>query len=128
LWISKSNCKNDTFTCAVNSIIKLNEVTAHAGEPEKGNPALAIASLLINLMLLFSPIFQKREYCLINQQSILKWEKPTVCLVTEEVHFTVRSDSNSQMKVELSSEKLAINSKGHQLECNILGQKVFANK
>jgi metal-dependent amidase/aminoacylase/carboxypeptidase family protein len=44
-WISKNQIivKNDTFTCAVNSIIiKLEGITAHAGEPEKGiNPALA---------------------------------------------------------------------------------------
>jgi metal-dependent amidase/aminoacylase/carboxypeptidase family protein len=49
LDIKKSDySKNDTFTCAVNSIIiKLEGITAHAGEPEKGiNPAMAIASIL----------------------------------------------------------------------------------
>jgi hypothetical protein len=39
LDIQKSDySKNDTFTCAVNSIIiKLEGITAHAGEPEKGS-------------------------------------------------------------------------------------------
>jgi hypothetical protein len=52
-------------------------------------------------------------------------KKPTVFRLGE-VHFTVRSDSNSQMKVLRSSlETGAINSKEHQLECNILWTEGF---
>jgi metal-dependent amidase/aminoacylase/carboxypeptidase family protein len=69
--------KNDTFTCAVNIIIKLEGITAHAGEPEKGiNPAMAIASIMqFNT---FKLTFQKKimpDYSIYTM-----WEKSTVFL------------------------------------------------
>jgi hypothetical protein len=45
----------------VNSIIiKLEGITAHAGEPEGINPAMAIASIITNSILLFKLTFQKK--------------------------------------------------------------------
>jgi hypothetical protein len=70
----------------------LDGITAHAGEPERVNP-VAIASVY-NLILLFRLTFRK-NYCLISL--FTKWVKNTVFLELE-VHFTVRSDSNSQMR------------------------------
>jgi hypothetical protein len=49
--------KNDTFTCAVNSIIIKLDGIAHAGEPEK-DQILAIASIIPNSILLFRLTFQ----------------------------------------------------------------------
>jgi hypothetical protein len=86
------------------------------------NPALAIASIINQFDAIIQPDILKEKYCLIKQ-SILKWEKKPhgVSAGDGEVHFTVRSDSNSNEKKKLRSsrETSAINSKGHQLECNI---------
>lgn len=122
--------KNDTFTCAVNSIIiKLNGVTAHAGEPEKGiNPALAIASILNQFDAVIQSDISKKEYCLITPIHVEMGKKAYgVSAGAGEVHFTVRSDSNSQMKkVETTLEKLAHSiAKEHQLECNIAWTQSF---
>jgi metal-dependent amidase/aminoacylase/carboxypeptidase family protein len=61
----------------VNIIIKLEGITAHAGEPEKGiNPAMAIASIMqFNT---FKLTFQKKimpDYSIYTM-----WEKSTVFL------------------------------------------------
>jgi amidohydrolase len=116
--------KNDTFTCAVNSIIiKLNGVTAHAGEPEKGiNPALAIASIINQFDTIIQSDISKEEYCLITPIYTEMGKKAYgVSAGAGEVHFTVRSDSNLQMKkVESTLEKLAQSiAKEYKLECNI---------
>ncbi|UQD56729.1 amidohydrolase [Flavobacterium sp. K5-23] len=116
--------KNDTFTCAVNSvIIKLNGVTAHAGEPEKGiNPALAIASIITQFNKIIQADISKEDYCLVTPIYTEMGKKAYgVSAGAGEVHFTVRSDSNLQMKkVEITLEKLAQSiAKEHQLECNI---------
>jgi len=122
--------KNDTFTCAVNSIIiKLNGVTAHAGEPEKGiNPALAIASIINQFDAIIQSDISKENYCLLTPIYTVMGKKAYgVSAGAGEVHFTVRSDSNSQMKkVETTLEKLAQSiAKEHQLECNIVWTQGF---
>jgi amidohydrolase len=116
--------KNDTFTCAVNSIIiKLNGITAHAGEPEKGvNPALAIASIIKEFDAIIQSDISKEDYCLITPIYTEMGKKAYgVSAGAGEVHFTVRSDSNSQMKkVESTLEKLAQSiAKEYKLECKI---------
>jgi amidohydrolase len=116
--------KNDTFTCAVNSmIIKLNGVTAHAGEPEKGiNPALAIASIINQFDTIIQSDISKEDYCLITPiYTEMGKIAYGVSAGAGEVHFTVRSDSNLQMKiVENKLEKLAESiAKEHKLKYNI---------
>jgi amidohydrolase len=116
--------KNDSFTCAVNSmIIKLEGITAHAGEPEKGfNPALAIASIIIQFDKIIQSDISKENYCLITPIYTEMGKKAYgVSAGAGEVHFTVRSDSNLQMKkVETKLEKLAQSiAKEHHLQCNI---------
>jgi amidohydrolase len=122
--------KNDSFTCAVNSIIiKLNGVTAHAGEPEKGiNPALAIASIINHFNGIIQPDIFKEEYCLITPIYTEMGKKAYgVSAGAGEVHFTVRSNSSLQMKkVETNLEKLAKSiAKEYQLDCNITWTESF---
>jgi amidohydrolase len=122
--------KNDSFTCAVNSIIiKLNGVTAHAGEPEKGiNPALAIASIINHFNGIIQPDIFKEEYCLITPIYTEMGKKAYgVSAGAGEVHFTVRSNSSLQMKkVETNLEKLAKSiAKKYQLDCNITWTESF---
>ncbi|SDW57459.1 amidohydrolase [Flavobacterium degerlachei] len=103
--------KNDTFSCAVNSmIIKLKGITAHAGEPEMGiNPTLAIAKIATQFNQLIQADIAKKNYCLITPIYIKMGKKAYgVSAGAGEIHFTVRSDSNSQMKqVENTLEKRA---------------------
>jgi amidohydrolase len=122
--------KNETFTCAVNSIIvKLKGVTAHAGEPEKGiNPALAIASIITHFDAIIQPDISKANYCLITPIYTEMGKKAYgVSAGAGEVHFTIRSDSNLQMKkVETNLENLAqAIAKEYQLECNITWTESF---
>jgi amidohydrolase len=122
--------KNDTFTCAVNSIIiKLNGVTAHAGEPEKGiNPALAIAKIINQFDAAIQSDILKKGYCLITPIYTEMGKKAYgVSAGSGEVHFTVRSDSNSEMKkVETKLENLAQSiAKESLLECNITWTQSF---
>ena len=93
--------KKDTFTCAVNSIIiKLEGITAHAGEPEKGiNPALAIATIITEFNTLIQADIEKEDYCLITPIYTKMGKKAYgVSAGAGEIHFTVRTDSNLQMK------------------------------
>jgi amidohydrolase len=103
--------KNNTFTCAVNSIIiKLNGITAHAGEPEKGiNPAQAIASIITEFNKFIQADISKNNYCLITPICIQMGEKAYgVSAGAGEIHFTVRSDSNLEMKkIEIALENIA---------------------
>lgn len=116
--------KNDTFSCAVNSmIIKLKGITAHAGEPEKGiNPTLAIAKIATQFNQLIQADITKENYCLITPIYIEMGKKAYgVSAGAGEIHFTVRSDSNSQMKeLENTLEKLAQTiAEEFQLKCKI---------
>lgn len=72
--------KNNTFSCAVNSIIiKLNGKTAHAGEPEKGiNPAIAIATIISQFNTIIQTNISKNNYCLITPIYINMGKKPMV--------------------------------------------------
>lgn len=103
--------KNNTFTCAVNSIIiKLKGKTSHAGEPEKGiNPALAIATIITEFNAIIQADIAKENFCLITPIYTKMGKKAYgVSAGAGEVHFTVRSDSNSQMrKIEGTLENVA---------------------
>jgi len=103
--------KNNTFTCAVNSIIiKLKGITAHAGEPEKGiNPALAIAEIITEYNQFIQPDISKNGYCQITPIYIQMGKKAYGISAGEgEIHFTVRCDSNDRMKkTETVLENLA---------------------
>lgn len=93
--------KNNTFSCAVSSIvIQLKGIVAHAAEPENGvNPALAIASVISEFNQYIQPDIAQKEYCLITPIYIQMGEKAYgVSAGAAEVHFTVRSDSNERMK------------------------------
>lgn len=94
--------KEDTFTCAVNSmIIKLNGKTSHAGEPENGiNPALAIAEIIQVFNSEINTDLTSEKYCLITPIHIEMGEKAYgVSAGYGEVHFTIRSNSNNQMRI-----------------------------
>ncbi|OCB70194.1 amidohydrolase [Flavobacterium crassostreae] len=93
--------KNNTFTCAVNSmVIQLKGKTAHAGEPEKGiNPTLAIAAIISKFNSAIQPDISQSDYCLITPIYTRIGSKAYgVSAGDGEVHFTVRSNSNVQMK------------------------------
>jgi amidohydrolase len=114
----------NTFTCAVNSIIiKLHGKTSHAGEPENGiNPALAISEIILAFNGKIQEDISQENYCLITPIHINMGEKAYgVSAGYGEIHFTVRSDSNSFMKkTESELEKIvaAIAIK-HNLKSNI---------
>ncbi|WP_130735143.1 amidohydrolase [Flavobacterium sp. J27] len=103
--------KEGTFTCAVHSmIIQLNGKTAHAGEPEKGiNPALAIAQIVTTFNSKINTDVRSNAYCLITPIHITMGEKAYgVSAGYGEVHFTVRSNSNLNMKnIAVALEKEA---------------------
>lgn len=116
--------KNNTFTCAVSSIIiKLNGKTSHAGEPEKGiNPALAIAAIITQFNAQIQADISNKNHCLITPIYIKMGKKAYgVSAGAGEVHFTVRSNSNLQMterKTTLENIAQAVANE-YQLECNI---------
>lgn len=94
--------KENTFTCAVNSmIIHLNGKTSHAGEPENGiNPSLAIAEIIQVFNSKINTDVSSKKYCLITPIHINMGEKAYgVSAGYGEVHFTVRSNSNAQMRI-----------------------------
>lgn len=93
--------KENTFTCAVNSmIIQLKGKTSHAGEPENGiNPALAIAEIIQAFNSKINTDVSSKKYCLITPIHINMGEKAYgVSAGYGEIHFTIRSNSNAQMK------------------------------
>lgn len=94
--------KENTFTCAVNSmIIQLNGKTSHAGEPENGiNPTLAIAEIIQVFNSKINTDVSSKNYCLITPIHINMGEKAYgVSAGYGEIHFTVRSNSNTQMRI-----------------------------
>ncbi|MFC4740405.1 amidohydrolase [Flavobacterium ponti] len=116
--------KENTFTCAVNSmIIQLKGKTSHAGEPENGiNPALAIAEITTLFNSKINNDVASQKYCLITPIHINMGEKAYgVSAGYGEIHFTVRSNSNAQMKnieTELEETTKEIASK-YKLDLNI---------
>ncbi|WP_418263164.1 amidohydrolase [Flavobacterium faecale] len=122
--------KNHTFTCAVNSIIiKLNGKTSHAGEPEKGiNPALTLAEITMRYLAQIQSDITKDNFCLITPIYTKMGKKAYgVSAGSGETHFTVRSDSNDQMKkIETSLEHIAKTiARKHQLEIKIRWTQSF---
>jgi len=122
--------KNDTFSCAVNSlIIKLKGITSHAGEPHKGiNPALALAKITTQFNQLIQADISKEKYCLITPiYSKMGKKAYGVSAGVAEIHFTVRSDSNSQMRViENTLEKAAKSiAEDCQLKCKMTWTQSF---
>jgi amidohydrolase len=116
--------KENTFTCAVNSmIIQLEGKTAHAGEPENGiNPALAISEIITLFNSKINNEIASNQYCLITPIHINMGEKAYgVSAGYGEVHFTVRSNSNvfmqkTERKLEQIASEIAIK---HSLKLNI---------
>jgi amidohydrolase len=104
--------KENTFTCAVNSlIIKLEGKTSHAGEPENGiNPALAIAEITTFFNSKINNDVSSKNYCLITPIHIAMGEKAYgVSAGYGEVHFTIRSNSNAQMRTIESDLEESVN-------------------
>lgn len=94
--------KENTFTCAVNSIIiELHGKTSHAGEPENGiNPALAIAEIISAFNSKINTDLTSDNYCLVTPIHINMGEKAYgVSAGYGEIHFTIRSNSNVHMKI-----------------------------
>ena len=112
--------KNNTFSCAVNSmILTLSGKTSHAAEPENGiNPALAIAEIINNFNTKIQSDILKETFCLITPIYINMGKKAYgVSAGFGEVHFTIRSNSNQNMdKIEADLVKLSNTiAKKHQL-------------
>lgn len=113
--------KENAFTCAVNSIvIELHGKSSHAGEPENGiNPALAISEIIVAFNAKIQVDVSKENFCLITPIHINMGEKAYgVSAGYGEVHFTVRSDSNSFMqKTESDLDKITSDiAKKHKLK------------
>lgn len=122
--------KNNTFSCAVNSlIVKLKGVSAHAGEPQMGiNPALAVAKITTQFNDLIQADIRKDTYCLITPiYSKMGKKAYGVSADAAEIHFTVRSNSNEQMraiedKLVNVAKKIAT---AFQLECKTFWTQSF---
>lgn len=116
--------KENTFTCEVNSmIIQLEGKTSHAGEPENGNnPALAISEIIAVFNSKIDTDLSSKNYCVITPIYINMGEKAYgVSAGYGEVHFTIRSNSNAQMKsiesyLEVNALQIATN---HKLKIDI---------
>lgn len=110
-------CKENTFTCAVNSmIIKLEGKTSHAGEPENGiNPALAIAKIIMFFNSKINTDLASSKYCGITPIHINMGEKAYgVSAGYGEIHYTIRSNSNAEMKtIEGDLEKNVLEIASH---------------
>lgn len=104
--------KNNTFTCAVNSImIKLHGRTAHAGEPENGdNPALAIAEIINEFNKRIQPDPKKEKFTVLTPIFLtMGTEDYGISAGYGEVHYTFRRAVNSEMKeLEQELESIAI--------------------
>jgi amidohydrolase len=112
--------KNQTFSCAVNSmIIALSGKTSHAAEPENGiNPALAISELVTAFNQKIQADLSKDSFCLITPVYINMGSKAYgVSAGYGEIHFTVRSNSNKNMdKIEADLVQLVTEiAETHQL-------------
>lgn len=93
--------KNNTFTCAVNSIIiKLFGKTAHAGEPENGiNPALAIAEIITEFNKKSQPDANKEKFTVLTPIFLtMGSENYGISAGYGEVHYTFRRAKNIEMK------------------------------
>lgn len=102
--------KNGIFTCAVKSIaIVLKGKTSHASEPENGiNPALAISEIINAFENKNQANINKENYLVVTPIHIKMGEKAYgVSAGDGEIHFTIRSNSNSFMsKIEKELETI----------------------
>ncbi|NRT12440.1 amidohydrolase [Flavobacterium sp. 14A] len=122
--------KNDTFSCAVNSmIIKLKGKTAHAGEPHMGiNPTLAVAAIITAFNESIHTDVTSSNYGLITPIYTNIGSKAYGVSAGEgQIHFTVRSNSNAQMKkleaqLKHTATTIALE---HQLEITISWTESF---
>lgn len=122
--------KNDTFSCAVNSmIIELSGKTAHAAEPENGtNPASAISKIISTFNQKIKADISKSDYCLITPIYINMGKKAYgVSAGFGEIHFTIRSNSNQNMdKIEKDLIRSATQiAAEHKLEITISWTQQF---
>lgn len=103
--------KNNTFTCAVNSIIiKLHGKTSHAAEPQNGiNPALAIAQIIKEYDKKNQPDPQAEKFTVLTPIFIEMGTKDHgISAGFGEVHYTFRREANKEMKeLELELEEIA---------------------
>ena len=104
--------KNNTFTCAVNSIIiKLQGKTSHAAEPQNGiNPALAIAEIIQEFNKKNQPDSQKEKFTVLTPIFVEMGTKDYgISAGFGEVHYTFRRFANKEMKeLELELEEIAV--------------------
>lgn len=103
--------KENTFSCAVNSIIiTFSGKTSHAAEPQNGiNPALAISEITTAFNQKIQSDISKDTFCLITPIYINMGSKAYgVSAGFGEIHFTVRSNSNKNMdRIEADLVKVA---------------------
>ena len=104
--------KNNTFTCAVNSIIiKLQGKTSHAAEPQNGlNPALAIAEIIQEFDQKNQTDSTKEKFTVLTPIFVEMGTKDHgISAGFGEVHYTFRRFANKEMKeLELKLEKIAV--------------------
>lgn len=103
--------KNNTFSCAVHSIIiKLFGRTAHAGEPHNGeNPALAISQIITEFNKKNQPDIQKENFTILTPIYLnMGTEDYGISAGYGEVHYTIRRAVNSEMRaLEKELEEVA---------------------
>lgn len=102
--------KNDTFSCAVHSIIiKLCGRTAHAGEPHNGeNPALAISQIITEFDKKNQPDRQQENFTILTPIYLNMGTKDYgISAGYGEVHYTIRRAVNAEMRaLEMELEEL----------------------
>ena len=104
--------KNNTFTCAVNSIIiKLHGKTSHAAEPQNGhNPALALAEIIQEYDKKNQPDREQEKFTILTPIFIEMGTKDYgISAGSGEVHYTFRRFANKDMKdLEIELENIAL--------------------
>jgi len=103
--------KDNTFTCAVNSIIiKLKGKTSHAAEPEFGlNPGQAIAAIIQSFERKNQPDFKSDDFAVLTLiYAHLGTKDYGISAGNGEVHYTFRRTRNDRMlELETTLEKTA---------------------
>ncbi len=123
--------KNNTFTCAVNSIIiKLQGKTAHAGEPHNGfNPAVAISEIIQEFQKKMQPDATKEKFTVMTPVYInMGTQDYGISAGFGEVHYTFRRTANDHMKaLEIELEAIAkITAEKYQLIPEITWSQRFS--
>jgi hypothetical protein len=110
--------KNDTFTCAVNIIIKLEGITAHAGEPERDQPCDGDSINYYQSILLFRLTFQRKllpDYSIYTSMG----KKPTVFCGSGEIHYGKKYSNAKMRTIETTLEHIAHEVADEYLKCDI---------